>query len=314
MIRSNVNVVYVNRSLLIYVRQHNLFRYYIILVIIKFRMKVQDFVCNFEEESSVKSLRHEKILHELRHKTRVDVSRLSKLLAVSEPTVRKDLETLEQSGLLKRIHGGAIAIGSSEGKETDFLVRSQEHPQEKVSIARLAFAMIEDHDSILLDASSTCYELAKIIAESHLNLTITTNGLKTASLLSTNNRVHIYIVGGLLRNNNALTGLLGSGLLNKIHIHKAFVSARGLDIPHGLTDFSFEESELKSYMLQHVTEIYALVDHTKLGQVSVTSFCSLSKITKIFTDASATSAQMAMLANAGVDVMQAPPQSKMQNY
>jgi DeoR/GlpR family transcriptional regulator of sugar metabolism len=255
----------------------------------------------------VKSQRHEKILEELRNKTPVYVSRLSKLLAVSEPTVRKDLETLEQSGLLKRIHGGAIAIEASpDGNETDFLARSQEHPQEKVSIARLAFTMIKDHDSILLDASSTCYELSKIIADSNLNLTITTSGLKTATLLSANNRLRIYIVGGSLRNNNAITGLLGAGLLNKIHIHKAFVSARGIDVPHGLTDFSFEEGELKSYMLQHVTEIYALVDHTKLGQVSVASFCPLSRVTEILTDPGATPQQISMFTSEGITVSQAP--------
>ena len=255
----------------------------------------------------MKSERHERILEELSRKSKVHVSRLAADLGVSEPTIRNDLEILAQSGLLTRVHGGAVPVShASLDNKTGFLVRSREQLEEKLAIARWALRLVKDHDSILLDASSTCYELAKLLAHTNLNLTVTTNGLRTASVLSANPKLRIYVVGGALRNNNAITGLLGSGLLHKIHLHKAFVSVRGIDVSHGLTDFSFEEGELKAFMLAKVREIYALVDHTKLGNVSVVSFCDLSRVTSVITDGFASADQIKMLRSSGAQVVQVP--------
>lgn len=254
----------------------------------------------------MKAQRHQQILADIRLNKNIYVTRLSEKLGVSQATIRKDLDILEQSGLLKRVHGGAVPVGhASFGNETDFRVRSHVQMEEKVSIAHLALSTIKDHDSILLDASSSCHELAKLLAKSELHLTVTTSGLATARVLSSNPLLNIYVIGGALRNSNAITGVLGAGLLSKIHIHKAFVSARGVDVQRGLMDFSFEEGQLKSFMLENISEVYALIDHTKIGEVSVASFCPLSRVTTVFTDSLATPDQISMLTTSGVHVEQA---------
>lgn len=236
-----------------------------------------------------KSERQERIVNELATKPQIFVSKLASKLSVSQATIRKDLAVLEESGLLKRIHGGAIAMALNTPREIDFLSRAQEQKEEKQAIANLALTLIEDHDSILLDASSTCYELAKLLRNATLVLTVITNGIQTASLLSENKFIRVYVVGGAVRNGNALGGLVGAGLFSKIHAHKAFMSARGIDLRNGLTDFNLEEVELKSFMVEQVSQVFALVDHTKIGNASVAGFCPVNRISMVITDSIAES-------------------------
>lgn len=253
-----------------------------------------------------KSTRQELIMQQLAVKPQLYVTKLAAQLNVSEATIRKDLAILEDSGLLKRVHGGAVPLTSlTVPQEMDFVSRAQAQQDEKHAIARVALEYIQDHDSILLDASSTCYQLATLLRETTIQLTVVTNGIQTASLLSQNKMLRVYVVGGLARNGNALGGLLGSGLFAKIHATKAFMSARGVDARHGLTDFNLEEVELKSYMVEQVGQVYALVDHTKLGMVSVAGFCPVSRISTLITDPLAPAEVTQALEQHGVQIRRA---------
>lgn len=250
--------------------------------------------------------RQESIVEQLTVKRQVYVANLAQQLCVSEATIRKDLHILEESGLLKRVHGGAVLIRYHvTTQEMDFVTRAQVQLGEKQAIARTALEYIHDHDSILLDASSTCYQLAKLLRDSALQLTIVTNGVLTAGLLSENKLLRVYVIGGLLRGNNAMSGLLGTGLFSRVHVSKAFVSARGIDLEHGLTDFNLEEVELKSYMIEQVSDVIALVDHTKIDRVSVAGFCRVEQITTLVTDSSAPSDIIEALAERGVSIRRA---------
>ncbi len=253
-----------------------------------------------------KSLRQDLIMQQLATKRRVYVSKLATQLNVSEVTIRKDLDVLEESGLLKRVHGGAIPLGhNATPQEMDFLTRTQSQQNEKYAIARLAFDLVEDHDSILLDASSTCYQLASLLRNTTFQLTVVTNGIRTAGLLSENERIRVFMVGGLARSGNAVGGLLGSGLFAKVHVNKAFVSARGIDVLHGLTDFNLEEVELKNYMIEQVGRVIALIDHTKIGVVSVAGFCPLSRVSTLITDTLAPSDFLEVIEKEGITIRKA---------
>ncbi len=262
-----------------------------------------------------KPLRQDLIMQQLSAKHRVYVSKLAAQLNVSEATVRKDLDVLEESGLLKRVHGGAVPMNhNSTPREMDFMARAQFQQIEKEAIAQTALDLIQDHDSILLDASSTCYQLASLLRHTTFQLTVVTNGIRTAALLSENEKIRVFVVGGLVRSGNAIGGLIGSGLFAKVHINKAFVSARGIDIQHGLTDFNLEEVELKNYMIEQVGQIVALVDHTKIGVVSVAGFCPLSRVSIIITDTLSPIETLQIMQKKGITVRQADTKVLMEGY
>lgn len=98
-------------------------------------------------------------------------------LNVSEATIRKDLPVLEESELLKRVHGGAISSMQSNAHDINFLARAQTQQREKQAIARAALQYIDDHDSVLLDASSTCYQLAQLLNRTTTQVTVVPTGL-----------------------------------------------------------------------------------------------------------------------------------------
>lgn len=247
--------------------------------------------------------RQQTIVEQLTAHRQLYVTNLARQLNVSKATIRKDLRSLEDSGLIKRVHGGAVPVrGRLMSQEVDFVTRAQAQLDEKQAIAQAAIEYIHDHDSILLDASSTCYQLANLLRNTTLQLTIVTNGIQTAGLLAENKLLRVFVVGGLLRSNNAMSGLLGTGLFSRVHVSKAFVSARGVDPEHGLTDFNLEEVELKSFMVQQVNEVIALVDHTKIGRVSVAEFCAVDRITTLITDAVASPDVTHGLSELGINI------------
>lgn len=272
---------------------------YIKLLLISF----ESTTVQMEESLVLKEERHRHILGEIASHSPIYVSHLAQHLAVSEATVRKDLNMLEQSGLIKRIHGGAVAIPSTAyDEEIDFVTRAHTQQSEKQAIAKMALTHIHDHDSLFLDASSTCYELANLLRQTKLQLTVITNGINTASLLEENKLIRTYVLGGLLRSKNSIGGLLGIGIFTKIHVNKAFMSARGIDFQHGLTDFNIEEVELKNYVVGQASEIIALLDSTKIGTVSVLSFCPIEKISLLVTDSNSSRDFMHRLADQGIAI------------
>ncbi|WP_067933292.1 DeoR/GlpR family DNA-binding transcription regulator [Alicyclobacillus kakegawensis] len=212
------------------------------------------------------------ILRALRANSRVSVSELAKHFQVSEATIRSDLRRLEEKNLLLRTRGGAIA---NEDSDLSFANRATQHIEEKQAIAEKALQFIQNHDSILLDASSTCLELAKLLRKSELVLTVVTNGIYTAQALVDNQNIRTILIGGVLRNQNSLEGTLGAELLDKVYASKFFFSARAASPEGELMDFDLQEVELKRVMFERSEDRFCLLDSSKIGKHSVASFGSL---------------------------------------
>ncbi|MBC2002402.1 DeoR/GlpR transcriptional regulator [Listeria booriae] len=230
--------------------------------------------------------RRNEILHMIQEQKTVSVQELSEKLNVSAATVRTDLNAMEKQELLIRTHGGAM-MKEKEDIDKKYAIREKKHRSEKQRIAAVAFEYIEDGQCIILDASTTCFELAKFIKESTKRLTIVTSGLTTATMLKENPNLTVIIIGGIVRSgSNSIEGLIGHELLKKVNVDTLFTSAYALNASDGLTDFSLYEVELKREMVATAHKTIALIDNSKLGKSSIATFAKIDDIHRLITDQS----------------------------
>ena len=228
--------------------------------------------------------RRQSLLELLRAQHGLRVPEIARLLDISEGTVRNDLNALEEQGYLTRVHGGAVLRESTQQVNAAFGVRHQEHAEEKNCIGAAAAGLVEDDDSILLDASSTAYYLALNLQERR-HLRVVTNGIEVARLLSQNPTNTVILIGGVVRaDGSSVTGLLSEQIISELHIQKAFVSCSGFSVERGMTEVHLEEAQLKRKALESARQVFALVDSSKLGHEDLTIFVRPIQITHLFTD------------------------------
>lgn len=228
--------------------------------------------------------RRKLILDKLAKQQRITIKELSTEFNVSEATLRTDLTRMEENGLLKRTHGGAV-LSDQPDIETSFTFREQKNRFEKSAIAKKAIGLLSNNQCIMLDASSTALELARLLIDTPIRLTVVTNGINTALELNNHPDITVILLGGIVKKGSfSLEGNLGINILSQIHIDIMFTSANGFSIDSGLTDFSMYEVELKKSMINASKKVIALLDHTKMNTNSIASFAPINQIDMIITD------------------------------
>ncbi|WP_297422241.1 DeoR/GlpR family DNA-binding transcription regulator [Clostridium sp.] len=211
------------------------------------------------------------ILQELKVKGIVSVTDLVKLLDASESTVRRDLNTLDNEGLLKKIHGGAIAIGESTSKyDYKVNVRQSLNVDEKCEIAKYAASLIEDGDIIYLDAGTTTELLIEFINVG--NITVVTNGIVHAKKLLERG-FKTYILGGEVKAiTEAIIGNTTVEELKRYNFSKGFFGVNGVSNQSGYTTPDVNEAMVKAQAMKMCRESYVLADSSKLEKVSFITF------------------------------------------
>ena len=228
--------------------------------------------------------RRQSLLDILRKQPGLRVPELAKALDISEGTVRNDLNALEQQGLLMRVHGGAVLNQQDQFQNTSFVRRYQQNAAAKLAIAREAAVLVNDGDSILIDASSTAYYFAKALSERR-RLRVITNGFEVARELAQNSSNTVVLIGGVVNNeSSSVTGLLSEHIIEELHIQKAFLSCSGFGLERGMTEVHLAEAQLKRKVIESSQQLFALVDSSKFGKEDLTSFARPEKINRLFTD------------------------------
>jgi len=231
----------------------------------------------FEEE------RHNKILNIINTRKSAKVAELSKALYVSAATVRRDLAKMERSGLIKRSHGGAVLFESSNA-ESAISVRELENIKEKKLIAELAISFISSNSVIFMDSSSTAGMVIPYLSQFKY-LTVITNGLKNALLLSEKTEARIHMPGGIV--NSRSNSLLGSDTLDylsALNAELAVFSCSGLTPNNGITDASFDQSRLKKALIRNSKVRILLCDSSKFGNIYMCRTCGFNELDYILTD------------------------------
>ncbi|AEG61352.1 DeoR/GlpR family DNA-binding transcription regulator [Desulforamulus ruminis] len=250
--------------------------------------------------------RQTKIIQLLKQNNSVRVSELKALFNVSEMTIRRDLEKLEQHGVIIRSHGGA-ALNPLNNVDVAFQNRTQRHVEEKEAIAREAAALVQDGDSIVLDAGTTTTPMVKYLRNKK-DLVVLTNSLTVANEMAQIPGVTLVLTGGNLREITlSLVGTLAEENLRRFYVDKAFIGTSGLCLVQGLTNQNMYESEVKRAMISIARETIVLADHSKFHRVSFSSFSPLQAVHKIITDTGAPMDTVKQIRELGIEVLLAKP-------
>lgn len=229
---------------------------------------------------SVDSLgRLERISGELAANGRVRVTDLATALDVSEMTIRRDLDTLVESGVAQRIRGGALARGPQP-----FADRFGRQAKAKDRIADKLVALLGEGGAVGFDASSTLQRLASRLDETR-DLTVVTNSLESFGVMSQYGGVTALITGGQLdQRTGSLVGPLATRAARDLLLRRLFVSAAGVDPVHGTTESTLEEAEVKQALLDVSGHVVVAVDSTKLGQRGSARCIPIERIDVIVTE------------------------------
>lgn len=222
--------------------------------------------------------RHGIILREIVKRGISKVEDLSKLTNSSESTIRRDLSYLEEKGQIKRVHGGAI-LTKGRFVEESFKEKLVHNREEKIEIAKFAASLIEDGDSIYLDAGTTTYEMTKFIDKK--DIFIVTNGIDNIDALLEKD-IDVYILGGKIKSKTkAIVGTNTFNELEKFRFDKAFIGINAIDIEFGLTTPDQEEALMKSKAIEVSREAFVLADSSKFNKISFTKVSDFREVTVI---------------------------------
>jgi DeoR/GlpR family transcriptional regulator of sugar metabolism len=246
--------------------------------------------------------RRQKVLEFIHENGSAKVSVLSQLFQVSEMTIHRDLSFLEEHGHVEKKYGGVIS--SLSKVETAFNIRKMKNADAKQKIGQAAAELVQDGDTIFLDASTTCLAMTPAL-DNHCDLTIFTTGIATASaLINLNDSNHVFCSGGeISRHTLSITGPIAVNLLRSIHVDKCFLGGAGVHPIHGVTDPGIEEVEIKKVAASRAKQLILLVDKTKFGKLNRFADFPISEIDLIITDADKSDPLVAEVEGTGVDIL-----------
>ncbi len=231
----------------------------------------------------------------------VSLPQMAESLGVSESTVRRDLERLQQNGEVFRTHGGAYATNEPDKSFPFFETNLQKASPQKKAIAKKAAELIENGQSILLDGGTTTYFLAEELVGRQLS--IVTGSLPHIDLLSSDPSCDLIVIGGnLCRRSGVCQGPVTDRMLSEIHVHKAIMSVAAISdsgfYNHNLLLVNTEQSIIKS-----ADQLIVLSDSSKFGQQSLAFVCSLDKAAYIITDSGLSDQWRQKIEDAGVKLV-----------
>ncbi len=248
--------------------------------------------------------RHRTISEKARNERRVEVSALASSFGVSPETIRRDLSVLEQQGILRRTHGGAVPVEQLQF-ESEVAERLSRMSEEKASIAESALRFVPSRGTVLLDSGTTTGALARLLPAGR-DLTVVTNCLPIASLLVSHPSVTVMIAGGRVRARTlAAVDDLAVRFLEDLVPDVTFVAANGVTSGRGLTTPNPAEAAVKRAMVRNGSRVVLLADHSKVGQEHFVRFAGLDEIDVLVTDSGLGDEHARELQAAGVEVVRA---------
>jgi DeoR/GlpR family transcriptional regulator of sugar metabolism len=245
--------------------------------------------------------RQQKLIEYLRREPGLSVPDLAIRLQVSPGTVRNDLRALAEAGQVVRVRGGGTVIPEpAPFSGQNFAIRAGENEAAKRAIGRVAAELVEDGDSILLDASTSAYHLAYFL-QNRRSLRVVTNGIEVARLLSQNPTHMVMLVGGTLRSGTqSVTGPWSLRFLDEVCTRYAFVSCTGFTPEGSMTEVDMYEAEFRIKAIGSANQVIALIDASKFGKTDLTPSVRIDRLAHIYTDSTLSADWRARLDRTGV--------------
>ena len=244
--------------------------------------------------------RHERILKRVSETGRVDIDALAAELGVSVVTTRRDLALLEADGALRRVYGGATRI-SSGSYEPPFAVRAKLHLSAKRAVATAVAAMVDDGQTIILDAGTTGIAIAEQLADRQI--TVCTPSLRVAAALVSSGSVRLMVTGGMVRPaEQSLVGSAAGRMLEDYHFDLYVMTVSAVDAEEGFTEWHPDDAAIKRIALRAASRCIVACDASKIGQTAFARICALSAADLLVTDPAITDEQRSTLESRGLEV------------
>ncbi|MBY0119665.1 DeoR/GlpR family DNA-binding transcription regulator [Paenibacillus sp. FSL L8-0435] len=229
--------------------------------------------------------RYEKIVEWVDTQGSMRVTELSERCGVTEETIRRDLDKLEQAGRLRRSHGGAVSVKYKDELQSEipYPERAIAHAEEKRRIASEAVKMVESGDRIALDASTTAWYMAAGLP--NIPLTVLTNSIKVAAELSNKEQIRVIATGGQLASKSlSFVGPLAERSLDAYHVDKVFLSCKGVHLTKGISESNELQGLVKQKMIHIADEVILLADSSKFNIQAFTRVAEMRSVGKVITD------------------------------
>lgn len=228
-----------------------------------------------------KLIRWQKIVELCEKSEKVDMASLVKELGVSEATIRRDFQSLEDQGVITRYHGGA-SINGGRMLEPPMLLKSEINLKQKILVGRLAAPLIQDNQIIYLDAGSSTYEMIPYITAK--NVTFVTIGIPHIMRLNATGK-NVMVLGGMIHSNTqAITGFQTLKQLDDLFFDIAFLGVNCIHDTFGFTTSNEQEASVKSKVIERSSVTYVLCNHSKFGKLNPVKFADFSSVIALSDD------------------------------
>jgi len=250
--------------------------------------------------------RRRKIVEIVLERGEITIAEICEIFNVSEMTARRDLNDLDRQGLLRRIHGGAIA-SFGRSYEPPFQIRATKRRAAKAAIGRKAAELVRDGESIALDVGTTTLEIVRGLREKH-NLTIVTSCLQIANLvantLSLGTSARLIVTGGIVRPRElSMIGPIPEQVYRDYHVDKAFIGVGGISLEEGFTEYNVEDTQVKKALIRSAQEKIVVADGSKFGVTTFAAIAPLTAVDKIITDRTAPPDMVEEIRKLGIEVL-----------
>jgi DeoR/GlpR family transcriptional regulator of sugar metabolism len=231
---------------------------------------------------------------------RVQVRPLAQWLACSEMTVRRDLEALEATGVLRRVHGGAVRLILG-AEETPFELRALQRVAAKQAIATVVARLLADGETVVLDGGTTALEIARAIRDRQL--TVMPLAVRTLAGLLDRDGIRLLVPGGEVRaGEQSFVGSLAEAAFEQLRFDTCVLSSCGIDSRQGVTENLLSEAAVKRTAANAAQRVIVAVDASKLGTVAFGHICAVTDVDIVVTDSEASAHVVQELRDADVDV------------
>lgn len=252
--------------------------------------------------------RRRAILASLQAGGAVRVSDLAAELAVSEMTVRRDLDVLDAQDLLRKVHGGAVTR-HHRGEEPKSSEKARHRRAEKIAIAEAAAALVADGMTIAIGAGTTTTELARAL-RGRTSIAVITNSITVFEMLTGSETGFdtavgpaVYLSGGERTPSNALVGPIADTALASFRVDATFLGVHGFDVHAGLTSPNIAEAQTNRTMIEIAARLVVIADHTKYGEIGANVFARLDQVNTLVIDDGLEPEERAMLEGRVAELM-----------
>lgn len=229
------------------------------------------------------SQRQRRIAEQLQQSGAVRVADLASALGVSEMTVRRDLERMQEAGVLTKVHGGAVPVGRS-AEEPGFDAKLERATAEKAAIARSALTLVQPGSSVALSAGTTTWSLARLLP-SVPGITVLTNSLSAAAELHRQDpATPVVLSGGVRTPSDALVGPVADASIRSLYVDLLFLGVHGMDPDAGFTTPNLAEAQTNRTLVANARRVVVLADSSKWRTVGLSRIAALDAADMVITD------------------------------